>query len=47
MYLDKHTLLGLESKSYSIEKQPAGTEKSELAQVFVLKKKSLREGTQT
>lgn len=46
MYLDKDTLLELESKSYSIEKQPAGTEKLELAQVFVLKKKSATEGTQ-
>ena len=46
MYLDKDTLLGLESKSYIIEKQPAGMEKLGLAQVFVLKKKSVREGTQ-
>ena len=46
MHLDKDTLLGLESKSYSIEKQPNGTEKSELAQVFVLKKKSAIEGIQ-
>lgn len=34
----KILFLGLESKVIVIEKQPAGTEKFELAQVFVLKK---------